>query len=681
MSKPKANNQTPVSKRQRLFERLGLFRAEDFVTHLPLRYDDETRITPVSQLKNGDFVLLEGTILSSAIVQRGRRELRANLADATGCINLRWLHVYPGQLARMASGTRIRVKGQARVSAYGAEIIHPQISKPDTPLALGLTPVYPSTQGLSQPVLRSAIAQALDTTDLSETLPQQVLDDYQLASYEPSIRFLHNPSPGVSTEQLLKRAHPAWQRIKFDELLAQQLALAKARAHRLELQAPALVSDGLLLQNLRHNLGFTPTQAQDRASAEIIRDLQMTHPMHRLLQGDVGSGKTLVAAFAIAHASASGVQTAVMAPTEILAEQLYAKLSFWFQPLGIKPAWLSGSTAVAARRQALADIASGQAQVAVGTQALIQEKVQFNKLGLIINDEQHRFGVGQRLALSNKGCHNGLQPHQLSMSATPIPRTLAMAFFADMDVSVLNEMPPGRSPVQTKLINMRRREQIIKLLGQAITDGQQAYWVCPLVEESESLQLQTAVDTWELLKTQLPGLAIGLMHGRLGSVEKAQTMEDFRNAQLDILVSTTVIEVGVDVPNASIMIIEHAERFGLAQLHQLRGRVGRGANSSSCILMYQEPLSEVAQERLKAIHATHDGFEIAQRDLDLRGPGELLGWRQSGQQLLRFADLETDSAMLAKARKVAELMLDKYPEYVTAHLKRWAPAALHLLQS
>ncbi|MHA3902511.1 ATP-dependent DNA helicase RecG [Castellaniella sp. WN] len=665
----------------RLFERLGLCAPADFATHLPLRYEDETRITPIGEARPGAHALFEGEIVDSEIRFGPRRTLRATLADDSGHLGLRWLHVYPGQQARLHAGRRVRARGEVRAGFHGLEIVHPLITEPGAPLPDTLTPVYPTTQGLPQAALRKAIARALDEADLGDTLPAAVREAYELADFEPSLRLLHNPGPDISLESLAEHSHPAWRRIKFDELLAQQLALADARAARRAQAARSLRGDGRLTGRLLAGLPFKPTGAQARAVAQIGEDLARTHPMHRLLQGDVGSGKTLVAALAAAQAIEAGAQVAVMAPTEILAEQLWRKLSEWLTPLGVAPVWLTGGLPAAERRKALSAMASGEARLAVGTQALIQDKVEFESLGLVISDEQHRFGVGQRLALNRKGDQARYRPHQLSMSATPIPRTLAMAFFADMDVSVLDELPPGRVPVRTRLFDDRRRDEVLARVGEVVRAGRQAYWVCPLVEESEALQLQTAVDTYELLCAALPDLRIGLMHGRLPAREKSEVMDAFRAGEIDLLVATTVIEVGVDVPNAGLMVIEHAERFGLAQLHQLRGRVGRGGGEATCVLLYQPPLSAIARERLRAMYETTDGFEIARRDLTQRGPGELLGLRQSGQTLLRFADLESDEDLLEQAREAAAWLSADFPEHARAHRQRWMAGADQYLRS
>lgn len=675
---------TAPSKTDQLFRRLGLHTPPDFVVHLPLRYEDETQIHRIAALKVGQSAQVEGTIIASDVQYRPRRRLTAVIEDATGRLALRWLHFYPNQQKQLQRGAHLRVRGEVRQGYNGLEIIHPRVTKSGTPLAKALTPIYPSTQGLRQEVLRQAIANALQTSDLSDTLPPTIRQGLQLMPFADAIRFLHNPPPQVVQEDLLEKAHPAWQRIKFDELLAQQLALAKARAERHRQNAFALSANTQLEQQLRQQLPFALTQAQERAWAEIRHDLAQASPMHRLLQGDVGSGKTVIAALAAAQAIANDVQVAIMAPTEILAEQHLEKMRPWFEALGVNIAWLSGSQRTRERESSYAAIENNEAQLIIGTQALIQEKVNFKRLGLVITDEQHRFGVGQRLALSQKGQETGQKtvlPHQLSMSATPIPRTLAMSFLADLDVSTIDELPPGRSPVITKLANAERRDEVVHYVHNEIRAGKQAYWVCPLVEESEALQLETAVDTFEWLQQALPNLNVGLVHGKLKSAEKAATMEAFRSGAIQLLVATTVIEVGVDVPNATLMVIEHAERFGLAQLHQLRGRVGRGGAQSYCVLLYQPPLSEIAQQRLKAMYETTDGFEIARRDLEQRGPGEFLGTRQSGLALLRFANIETDQRLLENAKQLAIDLPRQYPEAANAHLRRWMAGKEALLRS
>ncbi|NYT83187.1 ATP-dependent DNA helicase RecG [Alcaligenaceae bacterium] len=661
---------------ERKFRRLGLLHPSDFIVHLPLRYEDETRIQTIAELIPGMPGQIEAEVMHSEVQFRPRRQLHAVVRDDSGQIALRWLHFYPSQQKQLATGQRLRVRGELRHGFGGYEMVHPKLSAAGGVLPQALTPVYPTTDGLSQASLRKAIDQALMQADLSDTLPDALLQRYGLIPFADAIRVLHHPPARVSYSELLEREHPAWLRIKFDELLAQQLSLAEARAARRKQRAPVLSArGGNLMQALHDSLPFALTAAQERVVGEISADLARPFPMHRLLQGDVGSGKTIVAAFAAVQAIACGSQVAIMAPTEILAEQHYQKLGAWLQPLGIELAWLAGSLGAKARKSALQATETGQAQLIVGTQALIQEKVDFHNLGLVILDEQHRFGVGQRLELSRKGesavAGRSLIPHQLNMSATPIPRTLAMTFFADLDVSVIDELPPGRKPVLTKLISDARREQVLGSVMAEVRKGRQAYWVCPLVEESEALQLQTAIDTHAMLVQALPDMRIGLVHGKLATAAKQEVMQAFRSGNIDLLVATTVIEVGVDVPNASLMIIEHAERFGLAQLHQLRGRVGRGSAESICVLMYQAPLSGIARQRLRAMYETGDGFEIAQRDLDQRGPGEFLGVRQSGQELLRFASLETDARIVEQAQEAVPILRDQYPEHARAHLDRW----------
>lgn len=675
------------SQLERKLQRLGLHEPADFVVHLPIRYEDETRIASIGEAMPGRSVQVEGEVLYSEVQLRPRRQLVAAIADGTGRLYLRWLHFYPNQRRQVEAGRRIRVRGEVRQGFNGPEIVHPRVSQAGEPLPDALTPVYPTTDGLSQPVLRRRIQQAMEQADLSESLPQEVVDSLGLPSFAQAIHILHAPPAGLSAHDLVERGHPAWRRIKFDELLAQQLSLALARRQRRSQRAqPLTASDAELLHRLRASLPFALTAAQERVIKEISTDLARAYPMHRLLQGDVGSGKTVVAAFAAAQAIASGWQVAIMAPTEILAEQHFSKLAGWLQPLNLRVEWLTGSLTPKQRKAVLEVVASGEADLVIGTQALIQDKVQFPRLGLVILDEQHRFGVAQRLELNRKGDAPGQggnprMPHQLNMSATPIPRTLAMTFFADLDVSLIDELPPGRSPVITKLVSEARREEVLSLVHREVCEGRQAYWVCPLVEESEALQLQTAVDTHAWLSSAFPDMAVGLMHGRMPSAEKQQVMEAFRKGEVQLLVATTVIEVGVDVPNACLMIIEHAERFGLAQLHQLRGRVGRGSGQSVCVLLYQGPLSMVARERLKAMYETTDGFEIARRDLEQRGPGEFLGMRQSGQELLRYADLQSDTAIVEQAREAAAMLMRDHPEHVRRHLQRWMRGRQDLLRS
>ena len=666
--------------------KLDLVRADDLVLHLPLRYEDETCVTLIDEAMPGVPVQVEAEVLEVTVQYRPRRQLLAKVVDASSELTLRFLNFYGSQTAQLErardEGRRLRIFGEIRHGFLGAEMVHPRyrVVAENEALPPSLTPVYPTTAGLSQYALRKLIPPALAAADLSELLDARWCRQHQLPSYADAVRLLHAPPPEASEVELQQRTHPAWQRIKFDEVLAQQLSLRRAYLARRQKGAPLLKSAGQLAQHLLAALPFALTAAQQRVCAEIANDLTQPYPMQRLLQGDVGSGKTIVAALAACQAIEAGYQAAFMAPTEILAEQHYVKLRAWLEPLGIQVAWLTGSLKKAAK-QAMLLQAAGSGQLIVGTHALIQDSVDFARLGLAIIDEQHRFGVAQRLELRKKGEKDDFPPHQLMMSATPIPRTLAMSYYADLDVSVLDELPPGRQPIRTKLVSDARRDEVIARVRDAVSTGRQAYWVCPLIEESETLQLQTALDTHVALSEELDDLRIGLVHGRLKSDEKAATMAAFAAGDLDVLVATTVIEVGVDVPNASLMVIEHAERFGLSQLHQLRGRVGRGAHDSVCVLLFQKPLSQTARARLKVIYENTDGFEIARQDLHLRGPGEFVGSRQSGVPLLRYADLEADSELIELAREMAEQLLRTSPERAQQHLTRWLGSREELLKA
>ena len=671
--------------------KLGIHHRAELLLHLPLRYEDETHVAPIATLQPGMTAQVQGTITHSEIAFRPRRTLVCRLEDSSGELYLRFLNFYPSQQKQLAVGKQIRAIGEARMGHYGLEMVHPKCRAvdDDTPLQESLTPVYPTTAGLAQPILRKLISNALDALPLSDTLPETLLNKMKLAGFANSIRLLHRPPPDISASSLEQRTHSAWRRIKFDELLAQQLSMRVHHRERSKRIAPRLEPNRQLTARLIEDLPFALTKAQQRTFAEISRDLAQPHPMQRLLLGDVGSGKTIVAALAALQAIENRYQVALMAPTEILAEQNYLKLRDWLEPLGITPVWLSGSLKKKEKQLAAERIASGETLLAIGTHALFQEQVSFHRLGLAIVDEQHKFGVQQRLALHKKGkakvtesggqattqntgaADSGIIPHQLMMSATPIPRTLAMSYYADLDVSVIDELPPGRTPVITKLASDERRDEVIARVRAACMAGQQAYWVCPLIDESEALQLQTALDTYQRLTETFPELRVGLVHGKLDNIEKARVMAAFKSGELQLLVATTVIEVGVDVPNASLMVIDHAERMGLAQLHQLRGRVGRGAAQSLCILLYQQPLSELARARLKIIFESTDGFAIAQHDLQLRGPGELLGARQSGVAMLRFADIIADEDLLNHARQAADELLRDFPEAAQAHLLRW----------
>jgi len=670
---------TPAAKNiEAKLAKLGLRTDMDLVLHLPMRYEDETEIVPIREacLRGGHVSQVEGVVTKNEISYKPRKQLLVSIADETSDIQLRFMNFYGSQVKQLAEGTRVRARAEVRHGFFGAEMVHPvyKIVNEGAPLPTSLTPVYPAGEGLSQTILRRAINDAMKRVEWQDTVPPSVRTRLNLAEFQPAVRLLHYPPADVDTHALIERSHPAWTRVKFDELLAQQLSLKRAQVARREKGAPHLASVGTLSHAFLETLPFKLTAAQARVVKEISADLREGYPMQRLLQGDVGSGKTVVAALAAAQAIDSGYQAALMAPTEILAEQHFRKIAAWMEPLGVKVAWLTGSLKKKEKQAANEMAETGAANLVIGTHALIQDSVQFAKLGLVLVDEQHRFGVGQRLTLRNKGS-DGLVPHQLMMSATPIPRTLAMTYYADLEVSVIDELPPGRTPIVTRAIDQNRRDEVIERVHAAALEGRQAYWVCPLIEESEALQLQTATDTFETLAASLPDLVVGLVHGRMKPAEKQVIMDAFSAGHVHVLVATTVIEVGVDVPNASLMVIEHAERFGLSQLHQLRGRVGRGSAASVCLLLYQSPLGQVAKQRLMTMRETTDGFEIARRDLEIRGPGEFLGARQSGEAMLRFADLETDQWIVEQARDVAQWLLDAgTPEaeaIVDAHLQRW----------
>jgi ATP-dependent DNA helicase RecG len=681
---PAAQAAQDKSGPQRALEKLGLRRPIDFALHLPIRYEDETRLVPIASLRDGATAQVEGVVRDNEVQIRGRRQLVVRVSDGSDDLVLRFLHFYPSQQKALAPGKRVRVRGEARGGLFGLEMVHPtvRIVVEGTPLPTALTPVYPTSAQLPQAYLRKAMDAALARVDLSELLPSEAVPAGMM-SLRDALNFLHHPAPDVGIATLEDCSHPAWQRLKFEELLAQQLSQLQAKRERERQRAPRFtVRAGALQERLLAALPFELTGAQRRVVEQIAQDLQRgnrveadgmpsTVPMHRLLQGDVGSGKTVVAALAAAIAIADGWQCALMAPTEILAEQHLRKLVGWLAPLGITVAWLTGSRKGKARTKMLEQVASGEAALVVGTHAVIQEQVRFAKLGLAIVDEQHRFGVQQRLALREKLRSNAIEPHTLMMSATPIPRTLAMTLFADLDVSTIDELPPGRTPVVTKLFADAKRDAVVARIGAAIAQGQQVYWVCPLIEESETLDLRNATETHAELGAALPGHTVGLLHGRMPAAEKAAVMAQFNAGTMAVLVSTTVIEVGVDVPNASLMVIEHAERFGLSQLHQLRGRVGRGSVASVCVLLYTAPLSDTGKARLKAMLETGDGFEIARRDLEIRGPGEFLGARQSGAPLLRFADLVEDEALVQAAAAAATRLLDRHPQAALDHVARW----------
>ena len=674
---------SPKSAPQKAMEKLGLLRDIDLALHLPLRYEDETQLSPIAALREGEPAQVEGVVVDCQVELRSRRQLLVRVKDDSGTLLLRFLHFYPSQQKQMSSATRLRIRGEARVGFFGREMVHPvvKVVDEDTPLAQALTPVYPASAQLPQAYLRKAVASGLARADLRELLPAGVVPR-GLPSLKEALNYLHRPPPSASLAALEDHSHPAWQRLKFEELLAQQLSQLQAQRERAQLVAPALrARPGGLHEKLLAALPFQLTGAQRRVAEEIAQDLARPQPTHRLLQGDVGSGKTVVAALAAAVAIDAGWQCALMAPTEILAEQHFRKLIDWLEPLGLKVAWITGSVKGKARQGMLNAAASGEAQLVIGTHAVIEDKVKFAKLGLAIIDEQHRFGVAQRLALRNKLKAMDLEPHMLMMSATPIPRTLAMTYFADLDVSTIDELPPGRSPIVTKVFTESKRHDVVDKIRNAVADGAQVYWVCPLVEESEAVDLRNATETHAELSATLPGTQVGLLHGRMPPGEKAAVMAQFSAGAMSVLVATTVIEVGVDVPNASLMVIEHAERFGLAQLHQLRGRVGRGSVASVCVLIYSPPLSDTGKARLKAMAETTDGFEIARRDLDIRGPGEFMGSRQSGAELLRFADLQEDAPLLVAARSLAPELLDRHPAAAAAQVRRWLGTKAEFLKA
>ena len=692
-------SQKAKSAPQRAMDKLGLRRDIDLALHLPIRYEDETQITPIADSADNTPVQVEGVVTECRIEQRGRRQLLVRLADASDSLLLRFLNFYPSHQKTLAVGQRVRVRGEARNGFFGREMVHPTFKAVDahTPLAHTLTPIYPTSAQLPQAYLRKAVTAALARAPLDELLPPGTLPP-GLPTLREALHHLHQPGADVPLATLEDRSHPAWQRLKFEELLAQQLSQLTAQRERQRLRAPRLqAKPGGLRDQLLAALPFQLTGAQQRVGDEIATDLERlaegdppgAAPMHRLLQGDVGSGKTVVAALAAAVAIDSGWQCALMAPTELLAEQHFRKLVQWLEPLlsarGQTIAWLTGSRKGKARATMVAQVASGEAALVVGTHAVIQDDVHFAKLGLAVIDEQHRFGVAQRLALRHKlVAQNGMpsmEPHLLMMSATPIPRTLAMSYFADLDVSTIDALPPGRTPVLTKVFADERRPQVIARITEEVARGRQVYWVCPLIEESEHIDLQNATEAHAGLSAALPDHRVGLLHGRMAGAEKAAVMARFSSGELKLLVATTVIEVGVDVPNASLMVVEHAERFGLAQLHQLRGRVGRSAAASVCVLLFSAPLSPTGKARLKAMAETNDGFEIARRDLEIRGPGEFMGARQSGDALLRFADLADDAPLLQQARALAPQLLAQHPAAAKAHVARWLDTRAEYLKA
>jgi ATP-dependent DNA helicase RecG len=680
-------DRTPVTELRgvgpRLAERLarlGVATVGDLLFHLPLRYQDRTRVTPMGDLTVGDQALVEGEITDSGIGYGRRRSLRVWLADVSGGLLLRFFHFGAAQAANLAPGVRLRCFGEVRAGPRSLEMVHPEyrrLSPEDAPpLQESLTPVYPTTEGLQQASLHTLTDQALALLrqgdgGLEELLPGETLRRFRLPALAEALDSLHRPPRGAGASDPRDPAHPAFLRLVFEELTAHQVSLRRLRRRHQGVTAPVLAGGGALRDRLLAGLPFALTAAQRRVVEEIAADLALPRPMLRLLQGDVGSGKTVVAALAALQAVEAGCQAAIMAPTELLCEQHLRSMRAWLGPLGLTPVWLSGRHKGAERAAILARVASGEARVVVGTHALFQADVDFHDLGLAVVDEQHRFGVHQRMRLREKGARAGGAPHQLIMTATPIPRSLAMAVYADLDLSVIDELPPGRTPVRTVAVPDSRREEVVERVREACAGGRQAYWVCTLIEESEALQCQAAEDTARLLGESLAGLRVGLVHGRLKAAEREAVMGAFAAGELDLLVATTVVEVGVDVPNASLMIIENPERLGLAQLHQLRGRVGRGSRESHCLLLYHAPLSESARERIETLRRTTDGFAIARRDLEMRGPGEVLGTRQTGEVQFRVADPVRDEPLLGAARQAADLLLDRHPERVGPLIERW----------
>lgn len=693
-----------ASPAQKALQKMGLVRDIDLALHLPLRYEDETRITALRNAREGDTVQIEATVTHSEVQLRPRRMLKVTVDDGTAECVLTFFSFYPSHQKTLSVGARLRIRGEVKGGFWGRQMLHPAFRAAGGDLPTALTPVYPVAAGLPQAYIRRAAATAMLRADLSDTLPAGEHPPVAhfhgngglppLFSLRDALQFLHHPTPDVALATLEDHSHPAWQRLKAEELLAQQLSQYEAKRERARLRAPVLralpmdSAQGLARQFL-DQLPFGLTGAQQRVVGEILADMQRRMPMHRLLQGDVGSGKTVVAALSAVACIEAGWQCALMAPTEILAEQHFGKLVGWLEPLlaplGKRVAWLAGAQKKKERTAMLELVRSGEAALVVGTHAVIQDQVEFKNLALAVIDEQHRFGVAQRLALRQKLAASGMEPHLLMMSATPIPRTLAMSYYADLDVSTIDELPPGRTPIVTKLIADSRKDEVIERIGAQVAQGRQVYWVCPLIEESEALDLSNATATHAYLSEMLPDVMVGLLHSRMPTAEKKAVMELFSAGVMGVLVSTTVIEVGVDVPNASLMVIEHAERFGLSQLHQLRGRVGRGAAASACVLLYSVGdsgrLGETAKDRLRAMAETNDGFEIARRDLEIRGPGEFLGARQSGAPMLRFADLEQDLMLLDWARELAPRMLEQHPQLAQRHVDRWLGGKAEFLKA
>ncbi len=659
-------------------EKIGIKQVQDLLFHLPLRYQDRTRLMPIGSLRLQQECLIEGTVNLSQVKFGRRRSLLCHITDGTGSLVLRFFHFSKSQQQQLAKGTRVRCFGEVRSGPSSLEMVHPEYQLIDSeklvPVESELTPIYPTTEGLHQLSLRKLITQALSSLEtgvLAELLPVNTNNDLADIPLKDAISYVHQPPPDVQVEALLERSHPMQKRLAYEELLAHQITMRQLRNKVRQHEAPVLKGDQALRKQFLADLPFALTHAQQRVTTDILSDIAHAIPMQRLVQGDVGAGKTVVAALAVIEAVSAGFQTVMMAPTELLAEQHYKNFEKWLLPLGFKVGWCAGKQTAAQKRDVRTALEQGDIDIAVGTHALFQDEVVFNNLGLVIIDEQHRFGVHQRMALRDKGRQSGLMPHQLVMTATPIPRTLAMTAFADLSVSVIDELPPGRKPVTTVVVADSRRDEVVERIKVACEQHRQVYWVCTLIEESEHLQCQAAEDSAEQLQKALPNVNVGLVHGRMKAAEKEAIMQAFKANDIDLLVATTVIEVGVDVPNASLMVIENAERLGLAQLHQLRGRVGRGETKSHCVLMYHPPLSENGQARLACLRESNDGFVIAQRDLEIRGPGEVLGTRQTGLPQFRVADLMQDQQLLADAGELAENMLKTAPDLAEQLVNRW----------
>lgn len=697
---PRANSATLLSSRpltsltgvgpgiEKKLHELGIQSIQDLLFHFPLRYQDRTRIHPIASIRLGENVLVQGELLSNQVEFGRRRSLHCVLSDGSGVISLRFFHFSAAQKANLRPGVLLRCYGEVRRGKAGLEVYHPEyqlFNEGDAaPLEDSYTPIYPSSDGLHQKRLRSIISQALAildrASDLEDYLPQEIIAKHRLHSLIDAIRLLHNPPADTPRSWLSNGAHPALKRLAFEELLAHRLCLRRMRAEVDVNTAPRIGDDTTLKEQFLNSLAFQLTQAQQRAVADLLDDLRSPGPMLRLLQGDVGSGKTVVAAITALQVVSSGYQVAVMAPTEILAEQHFATFSQWLAPLDVQIGWLSGKIKGSKRKAQLSALVDGGTSIIIGTHALFQSDVQFHNLGLVIVDEQHRFGVHQRMALRDKGGDRNQVPHQLVMTATPIPRTLAMSAYADLDCSIIDELPPGRKPINTVVIDGSRRGEVIERIRNACAGNDQVYWVCTLIEESEALQCQAAEATFEQLSIQLPELDLALIHGRLKPLEKAEIMDRFKKGDTQLLVATTVIEVGVDVPNASLMVIENSERLGLAQLHQLRGRVGRGSKSSHCILLYQSPLSATGKKRLSVLRESNDGFYIAEQDLEIRGPGQMLGTQQTGLMSFRVADILRDAHLLEQVEEASNLVLGSYPTLTDSLIDRWIADKQHYAQ-